>query len=422
MGVEGLLSKRMLSISRRKFLRRISITALTAPVAGGGLAAMAAPSTLTAEEQKILDRILANRPSHLAKLPANFNARFGSAHVSGKYYFTEKPFLIEGAERILEMGSRLGKFWFDPQSPNKSYPFHSHWPACETLSALAKTEYFQSVWKLPFQTILLEANSPIERGWRKSGFKDEFYKAVTKEYYDLAAYFYQLFHDRTITIVLQNWEGDWALRGDGEKWQPPAPDWQERCEKMQRWLAARQTGVSKARAEFAAISKCVVAHAVEVNRVTDAWKGIPTVTRNVLPGIEVDLVSFSAYDGINSGEPLLFWKCLNEIRQRARTGSLYGPGSLMVGEFGIPENVHPLRVRERYDEMLGVMLLMNVHFGAHWELYCNEFAGKPDAPPKTPVSDSKLMRGYWLVKPDGSLSDGGKYFQELWRRAAAENK
>ena len=372
---------------------------------------------LSPEEQQILDLINAHCPSRLTHLPADFNARFGATHSDGKYYFTDKPFLIEGAEKLLALGTRLGKFWFEPGVVKKFYSFNSHWPELHTLLDLAKCDYFQAVWKLPFQTIMLETNSQMEHRWRQPGLKKEFYQAITQEYYGLASYFHRLFRDRSITVILQNWEGDWMLRGIGAKWQPPAPDWRERCERMQRWFSARQAGINKARAEFAGKSKCVVAHAVEVNRVADAWKGIPTVTRNVLPGIEVDLISYSAYDGINSGDPLLFWRCLKEIREHAQTGSLFGPGAISIGEYGIPENDAPVGICKRYEQMLGVMLAFGVRFAAQWELYCNEFEGKPKIPPPTPVHDPKLMRGLWLVKPDGTLGVGGTLFHELWNRS-----
>lgn len=365
-------------------------------------------------DRELLARLAAARPSQLSQLPGDFNARFGSAHVSGKYCLTEKPFLLEGAEKLLSLGTRLGKFWFEPARVRQSYPFHSEWGSYRTLLELARSEYFARLWQMPFTTFVLEAMAPAEEGWRKAGLPDAFYAAVTREYFDATAHFYRLFRDRAVTVVLQNWEGDWLLRGEGQEWNPPPADWKQHSEQMQRWLAARQAGVAKARAEFGIEAKCVVAHAAEVNRVDDAFKGIPTMTRHVLPGVEVDLVSYSAYDGMDGG-PLHFWKCLEEIRAHARTGPLYGPGALAIGEFGIPENASPKRITERYDEALGVMLAANVRYAAHWELFCNEFAA--EGKPPTPVSDPKLMRGFWLVKPDGSLSEGGKYFSALWQRA-----
>lgn len=393
--------------SRRKFVRDVSAFALAA--------GFARPADAETDDSQLLARIEAHRPSRLSKLPKDFAARVGSAHVSGRYFLSEKPFLLEGAERLLALGTRLGKFWFEPDRPGRSYPFHSKWESCRTLVDLAKSDYFEQLWRLPFETIVLEAFSPAEHGWDKAGLPADFYAAVEREYHDVALHFLRTFCERALTIVLQNWEGDWLLRGSDKKWTPPPSGWEQRCEAMQRWFAARQAGVAKARAEMGAATKCIVAHAAEVNRVDDGFKGIPTMTRNVLPGVEVDLVSYSAYDGMNGG-PLHFWKCLEEIRAHARTGPLFGPGALAIGEFGIPENASPARITERYDVALGVMLAADVRHAAHWQLYCNEFTS-PDAPPSTPVSDPKLLRGFWLVKPDGSLSEGGKYFSELWHRA-----
>lgn len=392
-------------------------------VAGGPWTARSAPPPAASADAEILKAINEHRPSRLPELPRDFNDRHGTTHSDGKYHFTTKPFLVEGAERILGLGTRLGKFWFSIKAAKKFYPFNSDWPECRTLVDLAQTEYFTEVWRMPFKTLLLTTTAPSEEGWRKSAHPQEFYDAISRDYYDIAAFFYGKFRDRDVTVVLQNWEGDWLLRGIGKSWNPPPDDWREYAARMQRWIAARQDGVNRARKEFAGQSRCTVAHAVEVNRVADAWLGIPTVTRDVLPGVEVDLVSYSAYDGINGGDPVLFWKCLDEIRGHIKTGPLFGPGAVMVGEYGIPENDAPDRVGERYDEMLGVMLAKGVLFSAHWELFCNELAGKKEdlqkSPPVLPVKDGRAVRGFYLVKPDGTLSEGGKYFQAQWNRAGA---
>jgi len=128
------------------------------------------------------------------------------------------------------------------------------------------------------------------------------------------------------------------------------------------------------------------------------------------------LVSYSAYDSL--GDPVKLWDAIAEIRRHARTGSMFGKGAVYVGEVGIPENDQTKDLAERWDQLMGVLLAARVHYVVHWELYCNEFAGTPAQPPKTPVTDPKLMRGFWLVKPDGSLSESGKYFAALWKRAA----
>jgi hypothetical protein len=370
----------------------------------------------SAGDAGILQQIAAHRPSRRAKLPPDFRERVGATHVAGKYHLTPKPFLIEGAEELLELGTRLGKFWFMPDSSANSYPFNSQWTQYKTFVELANSDYFQQLFALPFATVILEAHTPSENGWLKSGLTDEFYQRVTQEFYELTGFLYRSYRDRSLTFVLQHWEGDWLVRGrGGELWNPPPADWKERCERMVKWLAARQAGVTKARAEYGAAARCRVAHAAEVNRVADAWNGIPTVTRHVLPGVEVDLVSYSCYDGLR--DPLTLWKCIADIREHARTGPLFGPRAVYIGEIGIPENEQPERLAERWDEWLGVLLAADVRYTVHWELYCNEFSGKLAHPPKPPVKDSSQLRGFWLVKPDGAMSESGKYFRELWHRA-----
>jgi hypothetical protein len=402
-------------MNRRHFLR--TVAGGTGLVALHPLAAAPGPATRAGrgadpDDERIRRLIDAHRPSRLRRLPRDFNARVGATHVGGKYHLTNQPFLLEGAEKLLELGTRLGKFWFTPGAPARHYPFNHHWPACATLVDLARTEYYRRLFALPFATFILEASLPREGpGQAAAGELEE----ITRAYADLTAHLYEVFRHRRVTVILQHWEGDWLLRGrGGEPWHPPPDDWQERCAGMIKWLAARQAGVAKARAQFGRGAKCRIAHATEVNRVTDLWNGIPTLTEHVLPHVEVDLVSYSCYDGMKDGVTL--WKCIREIKRRARTTGLFGQNPVYIGEAGIPENERPDRLTERWDELLGAMLAADVPYIAMWELYCNELNPRSSPPPAVPVKNFGDVRGFWLVRPDGSLSETGKFFTGLWRR------
>jgi hypothetical protein len=111
------------------------------------------------------------------------------------------------------------------------------------------------------------------------------------------------------------------------------------------------------------------------------------------------------------------WRCIEEIRKHARAGSLFGPGAVCVGEIGRPENEHPEQIAEHWDEWLGAAFAAKALYVAHWELYCNE-PSKLGKEAKPPLTDPAQLRGFWLVKPDGSLSVSGKYLSGLWKRAA----
>ncbi len=413
------MSPHVFPVSRRGFLCRCS--ALAAPAIfrhWRGTAAPAEAAAPTSElRREIQQRIDAHRPGRQRRLPADFRRRVGATHVAGKYHLTNRPFLLEGAAKLLELGTRLGKFWLIPRDLERSYPFHHRWDRHDSLVSLARSEPFAELLTLPFETLLFEAHAPREETWKRPDLPASFYEAVTAEFSELTAHLYRVCRDRPVTIILQHWEGDWLLRGAGQTWDPPPADWRARCERMQRWLAARQAGVSRARRDCGAGARCRVAHAAEVNRVADAWRGIPTMTREVLPGVELDLVSYSAYDGLADGVTL--WRCVEEIRRHARTGELFGPRAVYVGEIGLPENEQPDRVTERWDEWLGALLALDVPYVAQWELYCNELTPRLSPSPEPPVTDPSQVRGFWLVKPDGSLSQTGRFLHDLWQRAEA---
>ncbi|MFO1500158.1 MAG: hypothetical protein U1G07_17500 [Verrucomicrobiota bacterium] len=395
-------------MKRRSFLRQAGVI---------GLASLLHPAdharAFAETPDEWLRRWDACRPTRAASTLGSLRDRVGAAHVAGKYCLTPKPFLREGADQLLALGTRVGKFWFNPDGIARSYPFNSRWPTMRRFLDLAESEYFQELFAMPFSTLILEAHTPVENGWL-SPQTDDFYERVQREFYVLAARLYRACHARPVTIVLQHWEGDWLLRGrGGELWKPPPPDWRQRCERMVRWLRARQAGVAQARAEQGQSAQCIVAHAAEVNRVADLWDGIPTMTEHVLPEVELDLVSYSCYDGLR--DPLTLWKCLTEIQRRARPTALFGKRCLYIGEIGIPRMISPSGLRERWDQWLGGCWPRRSakHPAMGTRTATNSTATLPR--PDGAVHDPQQLRGFWLVKPDGSLSETGRYFTQLWR-------
>jgi hypothetical protein len=354
----------------------------------------------------------AYRPSRHPERSEQYRDQIGTTLVDGRYFLTPKPNLIEGAETMLELGTRVGKFWFEPHRAARDYPWNSDWPEMATLRDLAASPYWQAVFRLPFTTLMLNTHSPGEQDWNADQ-PPSYYARITAEWEELAAYLYATHGDRALTIILQNWEGDWQLRGLGVLWDTPPPDWQLRCARYARRLAARQEGVNRARSAAPAGSRLRVVHAVEVNRVVDGWKGIPTMAEHVLPLVEVDLVSYSCYDAMADGPTL--GRAIETIRRFARTGAIFGPGAVYLGEIGIPENVHPENITARWDELLGAALAARVLYVAQWQLHCNEPDPRTAPHPAPPLKDPRHLRGFWLLRPDGSLSETGTYFRGLWR-------
>ena len=331
----------------------------------------------------------------------------GVAHVGGKYNFTDEPFLIEGGGQLHELGCRVVKVWMTHLQ--RSYPFNSKWPNVKSLIEMAQTPDFRKFFDMPFETIILEAFAPSRKDdyWLK-GMSAAHVGAETREFEEFATHLLDTYKESGKTFILQNWEGDWALRGGAPGSDPSA----DAIRGMIAWFNARQKGVEIAREKAGQREGVRVLHAAEVNHVSRAMedKGV-TVTNHVLPHTCCDLYSYSAWD-VPTHEPAKFTAALDYLASKAPGGK----EKIYVGEFGAPEHVvgSPEKQAERVKSVVETAMQWGAKYAVYWELYCNEFKeGKP--PPKgRPKNDD--MRGFWLIRPDGSRPPVTDYFIELWNR------
>ena len=382
--------------------------------------------TLTPRDE-ISERMKKYRPSLGGTIPANLKHRFGAAHAAGRYHLTNEPFLIEGAKKLLEFGTNICKLWLDSIELNRLYGFNSDWSALPRKFRpidLVKHPYFDEVFNLPFSTFALETtrltgvrpyNSPDNCFINTP---DDDFSEYEDMFEELTTYFYQRFAKRPVTFILQNWEGDWLFNGETVvEWnQQMLDDLPRRIDCYTRWFAARQRGVEKARKRFVDDKSvvCRVLHAVEVNRVLTLLQGTPTLTKLVLPNVKPDLVSWSAYDGMESAENL--WHGIEIIRHYMKHSGFLPEPTLMIGELGFPERG---RSREEiidfWDRSLAVFFAHNIPLIFCWALYCNEITeeAKNKPAPANGIYSAEDMMGFWLYRPDGSLSHSGQYLKNL---------
>ena len=365
---------------------------------------------------EIEERVRSARPLLGGTIPRDLANRLGATHYDGHYYLTKKPFIVEGAEQIHKLGMGVAKFWLrEDQLPG--YGYNSDWgiPLDGRLVTLLQHRYYREAFALPFHTIILEV-FPLTGNKQTALDPANDYANEEEQFHEAAAHLLQTYAQRDITFILQNWEGDWMLRhNERSGWdKTPADVVKVRSETFVRFLAARQRGVERARKE-AGVTKCKVYHAAEVNRVWDGTKGQGTVTTHVLPHVAVDLVSWSCYDGAESAVGL--WQGIELIRQHMRPSPVFGSNAVFIGEVGRPENMGATEkdIIEWWDRAMGVFFALDIPWIVHWELYCNEpkDGTKSDRRPRV----AEELRGFWLIKPDGSLSHAGKYLTSLLKNA-----
>ncbi|MDV2496678.1 MAG: hypothetical protein RX316_10805, partial [bacterium] len=330
----------------------------------------------------------------------------GVSHVDGKYYFGAEDFLNEGADRIGDLGSRVIKVWF--HRVDEKYPWNSSWPVMNNLVEQAQAPYFQELFAKHFTTFVLLAQTEVSSfgdGMTAQEILDE-----QQEFYNLTTYLLNTYQNTGKTFILQHWEGDWLIRNGS--YDPEVDPTPTAIAGMIDWLNARQAGVDQARAEFTG-SGVKVYHAAEVNIVVKSMnQGKPNVINAVLPFTNCDMVSYSAWDsttGGNIGNPEVLRNALDFIAQNMPDNNDFGDKNVYLGEFGLPENDYTQNQLETaVTQDTQTALQWGCQYVLYWQLYCNELvSGTP------PISNNSDVRGFWLIKPDGSYAWTWDYFYNL---------
>jgi hypothetical protein len=405
-------------MKRRAFIRNTSAVL--------GATAFKPPFTATAANEsgpvltpasEIEKRVLAARPSRGGRIPADFAKRFGATHYDGRYHFTDKPYLVEGAEKMHQLGMGVAKFWLH-EDDLPGYRYNSDWgiPLQGPMVDILKHAYFRAALAVPFSTVFLEI-FPLT-GSKTTFFDTESdYANEEEQFHAVASHLLSTYTARDVTFVLQNWEGDWTFRhNDRNTWeQTPAAEVDRRARLFTRFFAARQRGVERARGEHPE-AKCRVLHCAEVNRVLDATRGIPTVMTHVLPRVAVDLVSWSCYDGLDS--PVKLWHGIELLRHHMLHSPALGGKQVFIGEIGEPENIpnkNEPGVVDLWDRSMAVCFALDIPWIVHWELFCNE--PNDGTKPDRRLRKAEELKGFWYVRPDGSLGWGASYLDSLLKHA-----
>lgn len=330
--------------------------------------------------------------------PESMPLQIGVAHSSGKYHLTDKPFLDEGADQIAELGAKCIKVYLtlDTDRPASAcYPFNMPWPSCRTLVELATSEPFSRLFARPFKTFVcttFRGGKPA--GYWRTSFTPEDAQAEESEFYDLTRHLLQRYRGSGKTFILQNWEGDWAVRpGFDPKIDPTT----EAFTHMTAWFQARQRGIERARSEIKREGVTVL-HCVEVCLLKAGMdEGRPCLANQVVPKVAPDLVSYSCWE--LQEKPEVMKRALQWLAELTPDRPPFGSHNIFIGEFGSPENVFP---REKQHAMIEGSLRVSRELGCplsiFWQVYCNEAVHEP-------VKTNTDVRGFGLLRPDGTKTE-----------------
>ena len=88
-----------------------------------------------------------------------------------------------------------------------------------------------------------------------------------------------------------------------------------------------------------------------------------------------------------------------------------GNDNVYLGEYGVPENSYtPAQIEAVMTNTVTIGLEENSPYIIYWQLYDNELVN-PSTP--LPVTSNSDVRGFWLIKPDGTKSWHYNYLQSV---------
>lgn len=320
--------------------------------------------------------------------------------------------VYDGAQKIWDLGLRTFKCYLTADYLT-DYPKQTEWGTTPTnLTQLAQSKPILQAIARSWDTVMLTtftfANGTTN--WWRADPNNTKLQNEYDEIYNLVVHLMTTYNGSGKKFILQNWEGDWAF---GDSFTVSTDINRKFVDYYAAFLGVRQRAVENARKVTS--SDVVVLNCVEVNRVLDAelYSNRRRIVKDIAQRLQPDIVSYSAYDSTivdqgSWGASQTAWETATrpaysraiDIIQRAFPGV-----PLMIGEFGFPEEEAPPtnNIPQMIQLVHDVSLEKNSKYLIYWQVFDNEVGG----------GGPGTYRGYWLIKPNGTISDSGSKIQSL---------
>ena len=344
----------------------------------------------------------------------------GIVHAGGQYNFTAQPYLTEGANIIRrDIGSRVIKLFLGSDVADQ-YSFNEAWGSYDSLAELVQADEIEDVFNMDFTTIVLVTYEMQRMQWDSdTAVSSSELARVEKEFYDLTKELITSYNGTGKSFILQNWEGDNELKEALEKIENDSAEEQTVINNYIAYNNARQAGISSAREELFATGNYAavdVYGALEVNYISYAGATEKKLVDYVVPHSDADLFSFSDWSTSNSAlaEDLDYYLAQinkNEDRQGENAATM---SNIYLGEYGRKEyyNAGKPSEEEQFNyaiETAKIAVNKGVRCVCYWTLMCNERSEVSTARPS-----NEDMEGFWLIKPDGTITETFWYFKGLF--------
>lgn len=316
--------------------------------------------------------------------PPNFI--LGTQAIGGKYQFTDEHALVETAQVVLGMGA--SNFKFALRVPKGHPEIHS------VADLVRKDPTHARVLEMPFRDFLMWVDAREEGAWVK-GLDPLQSVREYRQMYELAVHLLTTFDGSGKRFYLGHWEGDNMLRPDGiGKAGDATMEDSVRVRGFTEWLKIRQQAVDDAKKDTPH-REVEVWHYTEVNHPTiSLLENRPSLASAVLPQVDIDFVSYSAYDSQSDTELLKRVLDYLQSQMKAKAG-LEGRRRVFIGEYGFwirkdgEVQNSPEQQNARSLAVIRAGLEWGCPFILYWQLYNNE------------LDADGTHRGFWMIDDQG---------------------
>jgi hypothetical protein len=355
----------------------------------------------------------------------------GITHTDGRYGFTGGNYLVEGAQKIVDLGSPA-IFVYMTADFRSYYPDRgaAMWPTNDpaSLTQLAQTLPFQKVFSMPFKTIVITAYGMVNGdNIAQIAANPAAAAAEEKEFYDFAHYLYTTYAGTGKTFIIKHWEGDFIGLNGVDSSQDISSTM---VNNMVTWLKARQHGIARARQDAGNVQGIGVFHAVECSLVLDLAQGQAKtrVINAIVPQVVPDMVTYSSWDSTMQGTDAASAAsalnlALDTIKKYAPDPLNLGNRRILISEYGLYETSHPNDAVWREQTILSTAKSAGLLGAIFWELFDNECKQSDGTyfPTASLVGDplrptNAECDGLSIVRPDGSTSPALSVLAGYWQQ------
>ncbi|WP_242157508.1 hypothetical protein [Aestuariivivens sediminis] len=305
----------------------------------------------------------------------DYNLVLGLNCFPTKYQFSKDTKLIEQAKQARALGTNIFKSSITDRYL-KDYGFTKS-DANNIMDVIKIIPDYDQIFKMDFNYYLFWVHTATGINWKK-GIDNKQEKRLYNEMYNFVSYLLKNYNNTGKTFLIGNWEGDWLLHGTQNRNLTPP---KEHVDNMTKWLQIRSRAINDAKKDIKH-NNVSLYYYIEVNLVKKGMEGKTCITKDILPNVDVDFVSYSSYESSKkkdyeaNKESLIRVLDYIEGQLKPKEGLPF-KRRVFIGEYGghafDDRPATHLRQFNNAKDIMQIALEEDLPFTLYWQMYNNEY-------------------------------------------------